>query len=90
MVWVNGTQVYEHCDTAATSWNEACIDLTPFANGPVTVEFHMLASSVVERAGWYIDDLRVFYGTDCDQIAGLVFMDDFESATTSAWSLTVP
>jgi len=90
MVWVNGTQVAEHCDTAVQSWNESCIDLTPFANGPVTVEFHMLASSVVERAGWYIDDLRVFYGSDCTEGPQPIFGDGFEAGNTSAWTQTVP
>jgi hypothetical protein len=48
----------------------------------------MLASSVVERAGWYIDDLKVFYGSDC--VDGAFFEDGFESGDTSAWGATNP
>ncbi len=88
MVWVNGTQVHEHCDSPNQAWNEVCVDLTPFAGGPIDIEFHMLASSVVERAGWYIDDLKVFYGSDC--VDGPFFEDDFESGDTSAWGATNP
>lgn len=90
MVWINGVQVHEHCDTAEQSWNETCVDLTPFAGGPVTVEYLMMASTVVERAGWYIDDLRVFYGSDCSEGPLPLFVDDFESGDTSAWTRTVP
>ena len=90
MVWVNGTPVHEHCDAAAQSWNETCVDLTPFAGAMATVEYRMLASTVVERAGWYIDDLKVFYGSDCDGVETPLFADGFESGDTSLWSTTTP
>jgi len=33
--------------------------LTPFVGGPAIIEFHMMASTVVNRAGWFIDDVTI-------------------------------
>jgi hypothetical protein len=90
-VWANGEVVFEHCGgsyVAPTQWVQQCVDLAPYAGQVVDVEFHMMASSVVERAGWYIDDPEVFHGSDCD--SDDLFSDDFESGTTSAWASVVP
>lgn len=89
-VTVNGEVVFEHCGgsyTAPTAWARECVDLSPYAGAPATVEYHMMASTTVNRGGWYVDDLEVFYGSDC--ITAL-FVDDFESGTTDAWSVTQP
>lgn len=62
-VYVNGNVVFQHCGGSfviPTEWVEQTIDLTPYAGGLITVEFHMMTSSVVNHAGWYIDDVRVF------------------------------
>lgn len=64
-VYVNGTVVFQHCGTAfvqPTEWVLQTIDLTPYTGGLVTIDFHMMASSVVNHAGWYIDDVRVYTG----------------------------
>ncbi|HPJ69157.1 MAG TPA: IPTL-CTERM sorting domain-containing protein [Desulfobacteraceae bacterium] len=61
-VYVNGVVVFQHCYSsyaAPTSWVEQIVDLTPFVGGVATIEFHMMASTVVNKAGWYIDDIRV-------------------------------
>jgi len=90
-VYANGDTVFEHCGTtytAPTEWLQQCVDLSGYAGQVVDIEFHMMASSVVERAGWYIDDLEVFLGADC--ASTLIFDDDFEAGTTSAWSSAVP
>lgn len=61
-VYVNGTPVFQHCGTgypAPSVWVQQVVDLTPYVGGPVTIEFHMMSSSVVAYAGWYIDDLEV-------------------------------
>lgn len=61
-IYANGTVVFQHCGTGYTppsAWQLQSIDLTAFAGGLVTIEFHMMASSVVNYAGWYIDDVRV-------------------------------
>ncbi|HSL16665.1 MAG TPA: serine protease [Methylomirabilota bacterium] len=90
-VTANGDVVFEHCGgsySAPTQWTQQCVDLGAYAGQMVTVEFHMMASTVVNRAGWYIDDLEVFHGSDCT--TGVLFADDFESGGTGAWSLTTP
>jgi bacillopeptidase F len=90
-VTANGDVVFEHCGgsyVAPTQWTQECVDLGAYAGQMVTVEFHMMASSVVERAGWYIDDLEIFQASDC--ATGVLFADDFESGGTGAWSLTIP
>ena len=61
-VYANGTPVLQHCESSfvqPTAWVQQVVDLTPFAGGPVTIEFHMMASTVVNHAGWFIDDLAV-------------------------------
>lgn len=61
-VYANGVPVFSHCEptyTAPTAWQRQIVDLTPYTGGAVTIEFHMMASTVVNYAGWYIDDLKV-------------------------------
>jgi hypothetical protein len=35
------------------------LDLTPYVGGAVTIEWHFMSSTVVNYAGWYIDDVLV-------------------------------
>lgn len=61
-VYVNGTVVFQHCGTGyvqPTAWVQQEIDISAFAGGLATIEFHMMSSTVVAYAGWYIDDLLV-------------------------------
>ncbi len=61
-VRVNNTSVSTFCPSsyaAPTAWVQQAVDLTPFAGGSVTVEWHFMASTVINRAGWYIDDVLV-------------------------------
>lgn len=61
-VYANGTVVFQHCGTGyttPTAWIQQAVDLTAFVGGSVTIEFHMMSSSVVAYSGWYIDDLLV-------------------------------
>lgn len=61
-VYANGTVVFQHCGsgyTAPSAWVQQVVDLTPYVGGNVTIEFHMMASTVVNYSGWYIDDLQV-------------------------------
>jgi len=62
-VYANGTPILQHCEGSfvqPTAWVQRVVDLTPFAGGPVSLEFHMMASSVVNHAGWFVDDLAVY------------------------------
>jgi hypothetical protein len=61
-VYANGEVVFQHCGgtfVQPTTWEQQTVDLTPYVGGPVAIEFHMLASTVVNHAGWYIDNLLV-------------------------------
>lgn len=61
VITANGTQVY-HNDTLEDSntWLETTVDLSSFIGQPsVTLAFKLWATTVVNRAGWYIDDVRV-------------------------------
>jgi hypothetical protein len=89
-VHVNGDVVFEHCGGSypnPTQWEQQCVDMSAYGGTVATVEFHMMASTVVNYAGWYIDDVEVFTGSDCND--GL-FSDDFESGTYDAWSRITP
>ena len=62
-VYVNGQVVFQHCGggyVAPTAWVQQVVDLTPYIGGPVNVEIHMMASTVVNYAGWFIDDVMVY------------------------------
>jgi hypothetical protein len=61
-VYANGTPILQHCEPTfvqPTTWVQQVIDLTPYAGGMLTLEFHMLASTVVNHAGWFIDNLAI-------------------------------
>lgn len=58
--FVNGVEVYSRIEsTGTTDWEKITVDLTPFVGGLVTVQFDMFATTVVNRAGWYIDDVHL-------------------------------
>ena len=61
-VYVNNTVVFQHCGTEyapSTVWGQQSVDLTTYVGASVNIRFHMMSSSVVERAGWFIDDVQV-------------------------------
>ena len=60
-VSVNGTVVWgPSWDYAATQWRERIVDLNNFSGlSEVTIQFQMYASTVVNYAGWYIDDVQL-------------------------------
>lgn len=61
-VRVNGVSAFLHCETgytAPTAWVQRNVSLTPYVGGPVTIAWHMMSSTVVDRAGWYVDDVLV-------------------------------
>ena len=60
-VYVNGAQVYDRGTgyVIPTAWEQHQVDLTPHVGDIATIEFRMYSTTVVNRAGWYIDDVRV-------------------------------
>ncbi|MBK6775736.1 MAG: T9SS type A sorting domain-containing protein [Flavobacteriales bacterium] len=60
-IFVNGINVY-HNDTTGLSpaWQQMTIDLTPYVGqSSVLIEFSLFATAVVNKAGWYLDDISV-------------------------------
>ena len=61
-VRINGTSALLHCEpsyVAPSAWVQRTVDLMPYVGGVATIEWHMMASTVVDRSGWYIDDVLV-------------------------------
>ena len=42
-----------------TDWELINVDLSDYVGGDVTISFDLFATTVVERAGWYIDDVLI-------------------------------
>lgn len=63
-VWVNGTTLWEDLSSTATpDWQMETIDLSAYAGNPsVTIQFELSATTVVNRMGWYVDDVALM---DC-------------------------
>ncbi len=59
---VNGTQVWRSADSSVHDWSHLTLDLTPWAGQTaVTVTLELHATTVVNRMGWYVDDIEVLY-----------------------------
>lgn len=59
---INNTSALVYCSSsyvAPTVWVQQSLDLTPFVGAVATIEWHMMASAVVNYSGWYIDDVLV-------------------------------
>jgi len=61
---INGTgitagQICSGAYVAPTAWVQRSVDLSAHVGQTVDVAFHMMASTVVNYAGWYIDDLAI-------------------------------
>ena len=59
---VNGNVVWQSCTgdyVVPTAWVQQEVDISAYAGAPAAISFHFLASTVVERGGWWIDDLMV-------------------------------
>jgi hypothetical protein len=59
-VFVNGVSEYYVDTYSPTAWHYVDLDLSAYAGlSSVTIEFAMYTTTVVEYAGWYIDDVDV-------------------------------
>lgn len=58
---VNGDQLFlEEGATASSDYSLQAIDLSAYAGEPaVTIELSVFATTVVNRAGWYVDDVAI-------------------------------
>jgi len=63
-VYANGDLVWELTSSDPTAdWGQQIADLSAYAgNAAVTITFELHASSVVNKMGWYIDDIRIQAG----------------------------
>ncbi|MCB9126390.1 MAG: hypothetical protein H6638_00515 [Ardenticatenales bacterium] len=88
-VLVNGTPLYTIVTSTPTAdWQQVMLDLSAYAgNASVTVEFQLSATTVVNRYGWYIDDVSV---TGCDTGGGATPTPTTVPATATATGTTVP
>jgi hypothetical protein len=64
-VYVDGTLLWEVTTTAATAdWTQEAIDLSAYAGDPdVTIDFRLYSTTVVNRLGWYLDNVAI---THCE------------------------
>ncbi len=58
------------------------VDLADFAGRPVNLRWRLRCNESVNLDGWYLDDVWLFFGTDC---GSQIFADGFESGNTEAW-----
>jgi len=70
-------------------WLESVVDLNALARrriegGTVQFRFRLATDGLVQREGWYVDDVLV------QSCGSVIFADGFESGDSSAWSTTVP
>ncbi len=82
-VYVNDTLVYDRASSYVipTAWEQHSVDISAFAGGPVTVEFRMFATTVVNRAGWYIDDVLIGEPS-CQPASGGLIVGQVRDANT--------
>jgi hypothetical protein len=59
-VFVNGNEEYFSDGDSNLAWREVILDLSAYDGmSGVTIEFEFHATSVVERVGWYVDDVGI-------------------------------
>ncbi len=70
---VNGTPEFSIVQAAPTAdYIQESVDLSAYAGNPaVTLDFRLFATTVVNRSGWYIDDVLVEYCADPNEIPTL-------------------
>ncbi len=56
---INGAVVWQNCATYTNTWTQRTVDLSAYVGQTVTIEFYFMASTVINYAGWYIDDLVI-------------------------------
>ncbi len=82
---IGGRQAWEG---ASGGFQEVTVDLSGFNGESVSFRWRMGCDSSVSDVGWWVDDIRVFFGSEC--AGGGIFADGFESGDTSRWPFQVP
>ncbi len=60
-VFVNGNEEYWSDGDSGDAWRQVTLDLSAYDGlAVVTVDFNFSSSTVVERTGWYLDDVAIF------------------------------
>jgi hypothetical protein len=61
-IYVNGTVVWRSIDSGVYDWALNTIDLSSYAgNASVQIQFLLHSTTVVNRMGWYLDDIEILY-----------------------------
>ena len=59
-VFVNGDELYLSSGSSGFDWREVVLDLNAYAGqSSVEITFNLTTTTVVERMGWYIDDVSI-------------------------------
>lgn len=59
-VYVNGTEVYLSDGDSSDAWRLVSLDLSAFdGSTSLNINFEFSSTAVVERTGWYLDDIAV-------------------------------
>lgn len=70
---VNGTQEYLSDGNSLDAWRLVTIDLTPYAGqSNVNIDFNFTSSFILNRTGWYIDDVRITSSTVPEPASAIV------------------
>jgi hypothetical protein len=64
-------------DGTQTDWVKETIDISDFANQPISLKFQLRSDGFVEADGWYIDDIRILTFTSAVGVA--------EQPSTEKW-----
>ena len=95
---VNDTALWEDTSSTATpDWLEEFIDLSAYAgNAAVEIEYELDVTTVVNRSGWYLDDLAITYcatpppSAPSIALTKTVGLDNSTCATSSVLSVGQP
>ena len=60
-VYVNGVMVLDRATAyvPVTAWEQHSISLSPYIGNIANIQFSLYTSTVIARAGWYIDDIQI-------------------------------
>ena len=63
----------------STSWIRSSVDLSAFAGTNATFRFHFKSDTSVARTGFWLDDVRLYYGSACSTtLPDAIFANGFQ------------